>query len=61
MGSFVDVAEMKARCSVEHGLLEGNLPLCGSQIRVEKLVQSGCDLGRHASDGMAHQLCHQRK
>jgi hypothetical protein len=35
MGSFVDFAEMKAHCSVEHGLLEDSLPPSGSQVRVE--------------------------
>jgi hypothetical protein len=39
MGRFVDFAEMKAHCSVEHGLLEDSLPLSGSQVRVEELVQ----------------------
>jgi hypothetical protein len=38
MGSFVDFAEMKAHCSVEHGLLEDSLRLSGSQIRVEELA-----------------------
>jgi hypothetical protein len=56
MGRFVDFAEMKAHCSVEHGLLEDSLPLSGSQVRVEELVQSGCDLGRHALDGMVRQF-----